>query len=448
MECVKVNVSPLLCQASRVILTLSLDVSTRERTLSRTHITTAPSEEGARYWEARWEKKRPLIELGMADLSLWLRDQATLGIEELRRGGPDPVKAIASRMLNVECKGVAERLERLAHLLGGDQERPAWMERAGEEPPRSAEALLDAQLLSIGELALLSRAFERLASFSFEQRVSLLSELGLREEPKSARAKPELEGRWVALSQQVERERGLLVRRQWLARLPSVSELQRARRAERSSSERPPPELTASELTASERLDVELDHQREALSLTLGYAWGSAPLPPASPLGGVLAQPLRAFEGLAPRRALISPLRDMDVAGSAERPYLVTHERPSQDEWAGLPWSPSLTHSRAGFERQVARSPWRAESPALISGGRVICHPVEGLAYLDASGVSASLSLPVQTAHRSRAERALLCIGGQGPVALVGEWRAEGLLALSLISERGRLYSITGGRIA
>ena len=401
--------------------------------MSSTHIAPVPSEEGARYWEARWEKKRPLIELGMADLSLWLRDQATLGVEELRRGGPEPVKAIASRMLNVECKGVAERLERLAYLLGGDHERPTWMERSGENPPGSAEAQLDAQLLSIGELALLSRAFERLATLNFEQRVSLLSELGLREEPKNARAKPELDGRWVALSQQVERVRGLIVRTQWLARLPSVSELQRVSRQET-------PSVAG--------LDMELDQQREALSLTLDYAWGSAPLPPVAPLGGVLAQPLRPFEGPAPRRVLISPLRDIDVTGSAERPYLVTHERPSQDEWAGLPWSPGLTHSRAGFERHVARSPWRAEFPALISGGRVIYHPKQGLSYLDSSGLSASLSLPVQPAHRLRAERALLCIGGQGPVHLVGEWRPEGLLALSLISERGRLYSLTGGRLA
>lgn len=394
------------------------------------HDPSPSSPEAARYWEARWEKKRPLVELGMADLSLWLRDQITMGFEQLRRGGAEPVRALASRMLNVECKGIAERLDRLAGLLGTDEERPPWEGRAQVTQPSGAEERLDAQLLAFGELALLSRSFERLARLSFEQRVSLLSELGLREEPKSARVKPALKGRWVALSQQVERARGLIARRQWLARLPTVSERQRALH------------------TQGAPAEPNIPYQREAIALTLDYVWGSAPLPPLAPLGGVISQDLRPFEGPAPRRALIYPIRDEDISGSAERAHLTTHERPSLDEWAGLPWSLSIAHSREGFERQVIEAPWRPIAPALLSGGRVIASRAGGLSYLDRSGAYIALSLPVQPALQTRAERALLCVGGQSPVSLIGEWRPDGLRALSLVSGRGRLYSITGGRLA
>ena len=371
---------------------------------------------GHDYWSARWEKKRALVELGMADLALWLRDQLGLGLEQLRRGGAGPITELASRMLNVECKGIAERLERLATLI---------------EPSGSAQSgldeRLDAQLLALGELALLSKSFERLARLSFEQRVSLLSQIGLSEEPKSARAKPELEGRWVALSQLIERERGLLCRRQWLARLPSLSELEG--------------------LSSEELNEPTGARQRASLTQTIDYAWGSAPLPPQAPLGGVVQQPLRRFEGLAPRRVLLYPLSDQAVAGSAERPYLVTSETPSLSEWRGLPWSPSLKHSRAVALEARSEAPWSPNSPALITRGRVVIMPQGQLAYLDAEGELEPLSLPAWSQRESLARRSLLCLGGAGPVSLVGEWSAEGLSVLSLISERGGLHSVSGGRV-
>lgn len=378
-------------------------------------------DEGQRYWCDRWDKKRALIELGMADLSLWLRDQASLGIEQLRREGSESVKSIASRMLNVECKGIAERLERLAELVEGVDV---------QSEINSAETFLDAQILVLGELALLSSAFEQFSQLSFEQQVSLLTTLGLGEEPKSVRIKPELDGRWVALTQQIQRERGLLVRRQWFCRLPSHSELQRHQMLDHPRT-------------------FEGIEQRKGLVLSIDYAWGRSPLPPSVPLAGVLKQALRPFEGVAPQRALIYPIHDEEITGSAEYPYLVTHELPHREEWLGLLWSPHLEHSRTSFEQRLCETPWHAVSPALISGCRVINRHENGtLLLLDRVGATISITLPVPTARLKYMKRLVLCIAGRGPVFVVGEWHPHGFNLLSLISEQGRLFSITGGKIA
>ena len=111
-------------------------------------------------------------------------------------------------------------------------------------------------------------------------------------------------------------------------------------------------------------------------------------------------------------------------------------------------WSPSLAHSREGFERLLCEAPWQGRAPALITGGRLAVSPEGGLSYIDAQGACVPVVVPLDRAWVKDRERALLCAGGRGPVSLVGEWRAEGLSALTLIDEEGRVYPAVGGKVA
>lgn len=382
--------------------------------------------EGLAYWRERWQKKRPLIELGMEDLRLWLHDQASLGLSQLlSEGGAERVRALASRMLNVECKGVARSLEELTTLLskGKDAQTSSVLGESSDH--------VDRLLLAFGELSTLSASFERLAHLSFEQRVSLLTTIGLGEMPKSARSKPPLEGRWVCLGSHSDNQEGLLTRRQWLARLSTISEDKNFSEDKR--------------LSEGERLGLHHAERAERLCCVLDFVWGrgwgpGANLPPSAPIGRVLQEPVHSFEGVAPRRALIQPT-DPDQAS------LSSGARLSDQEWASLPWSPSLASAHLYYREALAQTPWTQLQPMLLRGARLVRDEERSsssleLLIIDAFGDAYPVRLPKSSPKTSRTLEALtLC--SRGPLYAVGEWSPEGLTLLTLISERGALFEFS-----
>jgi len=366
-------------------------------------------------WEERWAEKRPLVALGLRDLALWLEDALDLGAAQLLHAGHARVLDLAARMMNVECRGVSRRLERLAALLG-DEGR--WAHERYAEAPRPDDLRplepLERVSLALGELWLLASAGARADALPFEARVDLLTEVGLSEPPKEVRLKEPVAGDWAAVGAAREREGGLVERRTWLARLAPAGRRPSA------------PGLAG-------------------WAVCLDYAFGPAPLPPQLALGERAAVPLRPFEGGAPRRLLAHPLEGAALGGSEQRPIVLGAGRLRPEEWARLPWAEDLGEALDWRAEALAAAPWRDRTPLAARGVRVACSAASGegdpLWAVDARGAALPLDLPDLSARRR-----LLAAGGEegeGACCLLAESTARGHRPLCLVTPRGELVYAT-----
>ena len=366
-----------------------------------------PTQDARSAWEARWAEKRPLIELGLRDLALWLDDTLELGVAQLLHAGPRGALDLAARMMNVECKGVSKRLERLASLLGDESRRvnERYLDAARPGEARALEPL-ERVALSLGELWLIASAGARVDDLTFEARVSLLTEVGLSEPPKEVRLKPPIEGQWVALASALEREGALRERRTWVARLAPVGE-------------RP----GAAGLSG--------------WGLCLDYAFGPSPLPPQLARGERVSPHLRPFEGVAPRRLLAHPTEGLP-ASEGDAPVLFGAGRLSPDEWARLPWAEDLSAALDGRAEALACAPWRDLTPLPVREVTLSSRPAaaEGdpLWVIDARGDALPLA-PLELSARRR----WLAVGAEGGCALLAESTASGHRPLCLVSPRGEV---------
>jgi hypothetical protein len=369
-----------------------------------------PTHDARAAWEERWAEKRPLVELGLRDLALWLDDTLELGAAQLLHAGPKGPLDLAARMMNVECRGISKRLERLAALLGDDGrtggDRYATTARPGETHTLEP---LERVSLALGELWLLASAGARVDALTFEARVSLLTEVGLSEPPKEVRLKPPVEGQWVALAVTTEREGGLRERRTWLARLAAVGQ-------------RP----SAAGLSG--------------WGLCLDYAFGPSPLPPQLARGERVSPHLRPFEGVAPRRLLPSPTEGLPTS-EGERPVILGAGRLLPEEWARLPWADDLSQALDWRAEALARAPWRDRTP-LVARDITLSSPAAApedapLWAVDARGDALPLTPPPLSERRR-----LLAAGAEGGCYLLAESTVSGHSPACLVTHRGEVVYV------
>ncbi|MBT8224811.1 MAG: SWIM zinc finger family protein [Dactylosporangium sp.] len=156
---------------------------------------TAPGAGGRRPGERALAARRQQIAGGLADLDLWLLDQARAGIARLSAAGYEPWDSVAARLVDAKATALASTVRRLAAIAG--------------DPDRL--------LTELGLLRLLIAGFRRIEDLPEDLAATVLARCGM---PVSTEAvlsvRPPARDSWHVVGIREEREEQLRVRRVWL----------------------------------------------------------------------------------------------------------------------------------------------------------------------------------------------------------------------------------------
>lgn len=149
--------------------------------------------------QKRQEKRDSRIDEGVAALDVWLSDLVRRGLAHIANEGPAFWEKQAARLVDAQAPGLAGRLRLLGEAVGVRDDWPA--------------RVLD----GLGQLALITRAWQRRAQLSAELRRELELQFGqtVREAEVAAQGAP-VRDEWQVIAQETEEFDRLRLRRTWL----------------------------------------------------------------------------------------------------------------------------------------------------------------------------------------------------------------------------------------
>ncbi len=146
----------------------------------------------------RAKKREATVRAGVRDLELWLRDLVRQGLASVQ-GKPYAFwDEVASRMVDAQAPGLANRLRALGSVA-------VW-----------GEGRADRLLEHLALLHLLLEGYGRLDTLSPALQADTKTKLGLPQDQNALRQQPGVKDRWQVLGQASENENNLSARRSWL----------------------------------------------------------------------------------------------------------------------------------------------------------------------------------------------------------------------------------------
>ena len=147
---------------------------------------------------ARARARERRVTEGLADLDRWLADQLREGLANGSAQRPRQLAVFASRMVDAQAPGVAQRLTALSRLTDSS---PDWPERLVDE---------------FGLLHLLIRAWTRREQLPDDLRATVRSHVGIAVRAEDVLASPGVSDTWVVVAGRDSVEGRLAERRLWL----------------------------------------------------------------------------------------------------------------------------------------------------------------------------------------------------------------------------------------
>ena len=147
---------------------------------------------------ARARARERRVTEGLADLDRWLADQLREGLANGSAQRPKQLAVFASRMVDAQAPGVAQRLTALSRLTDSS---PDWPERLVDE---------------FGLLHLLIRAWTRREQLPDDLRATVRSHVGIAVRAEDVLASPGVSDTWVVVAGRDSVEGRLAERRLWL----------------------------------------------------------------------------------------------------------------------------------------------------------------------------------------------------------------------------------------
>ena len=147
---------------------------------------------------ARARARERRVTEGLADLDRWLADQLREGLANGSAQRPRQLAVFASRMVDAQAPGVAQRLTALSRLTDSS---PGWPERLVDE---------------FGLLHLLIRAWTRREQLPDDLRATVRSHVGIAVRAEDVLASPGVSDTWVVVAGRDSVEGRLAERRLWL----------------------------------------------------------------------------------------------------------------------------------------------------------------------------------------------------------------------------------------
>ena len=318
------------------------------------------------------DQRADRVRAGLAELEVWLGDQARAGLAGLARDGGASLPGVAARMVDAQAPGVAARLRALpARLADAD-----WPSRVLEE---------------LALLRLLAAAHRRLDRLPEDLAATVRSRVGAPTPKRSVLEGPAVHDEWAALGAVDVVEDRLASRRVWL---------HGARTG------------------------------RWALLLSFGV--GGDGLDDSVLPGTVLDAGLHPYRGAGQLRALVGarhgpavPLSPGDAAAAAAGGG---PEEPRD----GRPWTGAVGVARAAalFGELLAADPWAQRMPVLLVGAPLL--PGEGPDRGDRWWFRGEDGAAVPLVAGAEAWEVLARSVGD-PVEVMGEWTRDGFLPLGLL---------------
>ncbi|WP_067865475.1 DUF5691 domain-containing protein [Nocardia shimofusensis] len=312
------------------------------------------------------------VTAGLAELDIWLADQVRTGLARMDRSS-SAFEAMAARMVDAQAPAVAARLRALAY---GDRTAP--------DGPRRT-------LAELAALHLLITAHRDLDDLPEALAATVRTHIGYPMPTAAVRERPAVRDHWMTLGMRVGAEDRLHTRRTWL----------RGRRTHR-------------------------------WALLVEHSFGDDPAFPATapPPGRMVDAEVHYYPGAPELRAL------WGVRHGAEEPFTTIpapaptraavsqagHPRPTRD----TDTDSGCAAAHAAYAEALTADPWLRSWPVLL---REVIPAVDGhrQVLVDRTGAA----LPITGLEQPW--RMLGAAGGH-PVTVVGEWTADGLVPISLLT--------------
>lgn len=315
------------------------------------------------------EQRDERVRAGLAELEVWLGDQARTGLAGLQRDGGASLRAVAARMVDAQAPGVAARLRALPSGL------------ADADWPSTA-------LEGLSLLRLLAAAHRRLDRLPEELAATVRSRVGYPTPKRSVLERPAVRDEWAVLGSVDVLEDRLASRRVWL-------------RGARTGQ----------------------------WALLLSFGAGAAGLDDSVLPGTVLDADVHAYRGAGQLRALVGAEHGPAVRlapGDA-----VTGGGPA-GAVGGNPLTGPVGVARAArlFGELLAADPWAERMPVVLVGAPLL--PGEGPDGRDRwwfrgeDGAAVPLCLGVEAWE-------VLARSVGDPVEVMGEWTRDGFRPLGLL---------------
>ncbi len=172
--------------------------SKRDETQAKRAETKAKKDADPEATAKRAEKREANIQAGVRDLERWLCDLVRRGLASVQREPYAFWDEMASRMVDAQAPGLANRLR----VLGGLAVR--------------GEAQVDVLLEHLGLLHLLLEGYSRIDTLAQALQADIRTQLGLTQDQNALLQQPGIRDRWQVLGQASENENNLTARRSWL----------------------------------------------------------------------------------------------------------------------------------------------------------------------------------------------------------------------------------------
>lgn len=142
------------------------------------------------------DQRRARVAAGLADLDIWLTDQVRTGLAQADRS-PQAFETVAARLVDAQAPGIAATLRRIPRAATG----PDWPQLLLREYAR---------------LHLLATAHTRLESLDPALRASIRTHIGYPTPADSVHTEPPVRDHWMVLGLRTTSEEALYTRRVWL----------------------------------------------------------------------------------------------------------------------------------------------------------------------------------------------------------------------------------------
>jgi hypothetical protein len=228
---------------------------------------------------------------GVADLAQWLDDQVRQGIAGLDKAGYQHFDRVAARLVDAQAPGLARQVKALAGVVSSGE---GWDHRLVAE---------------LGQLRVLTRAYERLAELPEPLAETVRARVGFTVPVERVLATPAVRDTWQVLGVRDEMEERMLTRRSWL-----------------------------------------LGRDSGRFALVLAFSVAGQALPADLVFGTGIDADLHFYPGAAPLRAVIG----------------TRHAPPAR--CAGFGPAGTVAGFLSGYADALAADPWTPQWPALLRG--------------------------------------------------------------------------------
>jgi SWIM zinc finger len=330
---------------------------------ARKESTEPPTEAQVKAATKRATQRDDRVASGVTELAQWLDDQVRNGLAGLDRSGYQHWDTAAARLIDAQAPGLARRVRGLAGIVSS---REGWEQRL---------------LAELGELRLLTKAFERLGELPPALAETVRGHVGYTVPVEQVLASPPVRDRWQVIGVRDDVEERLTTRRTWL---------------------------------------VGRDTGRAAL--VLAFAVPGQALAADLVVGTVTDADLCFYPGALPLRAVVSSRHSAPERGADPAPAVGVKPALSQQADA------------------IAADPWLEAWPMLVRG--VLVPSAAWHAGMSAQPEAAGRAgtswylvdddgdaLPVRT--RSGEPWHIVAAAGGHPAAIAGEWSPEGFGVLA-----------------